>query len=188
MRLSSALLVSLLVVASAVAPLGASADETAAETNPLIVSINGTANYLSIPDGEIRQTGRTGDGLSFERSFRQADSDAEKTAAIESVTERIEQRKRTLEARDRAAVEAYANSEASTRQFTLERARIHQEAERLQTAVQRVDRIARADDGYSLSSSLLARLVNLAGELEVLQGPVSDHVRRAASGESSAGA
>lgn len=206
MRVNSVLLVLLLVVAGAAAPLGASAD-TAAETNPLIVSINGTANYLAIPTDEVSRstTGRDGLSLStavagdthrlrnvhartsFERSFRAAATNEEKTAAIESVAERIEHRTAELEERDRAVVRAYADGTTTTSAFVRERARIHQEARELQTTVQRVDRLARADDGYSLDRDLLARLVNLSAELEVLQGPVSERVAGAAAGTTPAG-
>jgi len=72
-------------------------------------------------------------------------------------------------------------------EFTRERARIHRTAEQLRTTIQHVDAVARADDNYSPSARIRVRLADIGGgETEVLQGPASAHVSRAAGGETSA--
>lgn len=202
MRRSSVLLVSLLLVAGAFAPIGVGADG-AAETNPLIVSMNSTANYLTITDEDVTSTGTTADGLSlsiaidgdtntlrsnlirtsFEQSFEKATTDAEKARAIRTTADRVEDRQETLERRDRAAIRAHADGSITATEFARERARIHKSAEQLRVTIRRVDSVARADDSYSPSNSLRTRLANLAGELEILQGPVSEHVSRSADGQ-----
>lgn len=202
MRRSSALLVTLLLLASAFAPMGVGADD-AAETNPLIVSINDSANYLTVSNQEVTRTAITTDGLSlstavsgdtaalqsefsmvlFEQSFQEATTDAEKTAAIRTAADSAEGRHETLQKRDRAAVRAYANGSITASEFTRERARIYTAATDLRNSIRRIDTIARSEDGYSPRASQRVRLANVAGELEVLQGPVSDHVGQAAGGE-----
>ena len=205
MRRSPALLVSLLLLVGGVfAPVGVGAGD-AADTNPLIVQTNETANYLSVPDETVTRTELTRDGLSlstaidgdtatlqsefirvsFERSFKQATNDSEKTAAIRTAAERVERRHERLERRDRAAVRAYANGTITAAEFTRERARIHETANQLQTTIQRVHSLARADDTYSPSSQLRTRLADVAGKLEILQGPVSSHVSQASGGQTS---
>lgn len=201
MRRSSALLVSLLL-ASAFAPMGVGADN-AAETNPLAVSQNDTANYLTVSNGEVTRTAMTTDGLSlstavdggtsslqsefilvsFKQSFERATTDAEKTAAIRTTADDVEGRHESLQQRNRAAVRAYANGSISASEFTHERARIHALTTGLRNSIRRIDTIARSEDGYSPSASLRIRLANITGELEILQGPVSDHVGQAAGGE-----
>ncbi|SFR89639.1 hypothetical protein SAMN05216559_0664 [Halomicrobium zhouii] len=203
MRRSSVLLVSLLLlVGGAFAPLGAGADD-AAQASPLIVSMDNTSNYLTVPANEVTTTGTTVDGLSlataidgdttgmqsefirisFERSFESAANDTEKTAAIRNAADSVERRQQALERRDRAAVSAYANGSMTAAEFTRERARIHRAAAKLRTTIQHVDTVARADDNYSPSARMRVRLADIGGELEVLQGPASEHVSRAASGE-----
>ena len=205
MRRSPALLLALLLLAgSAFAPVGAGADN-AAQTNPLIVPMNETANYLTVSGAEVTQTGTAADGLalstaidgetaslqsnyirvSFEQSFERASTDAEKTAAIRATADRVERRQKRLQRRDRAVLQAYANGTITADEFTRERARIHQTAAQLRATIQRVDTVARADDSYSPSAALRIRLANIAGELEVLQGPVSEHVSRTAGGQAS---
>lgn len=205
MRRSSALLVSLLLVfGGAFTPVGVGADDTS-ETNSLIVPMNDTANYATIPNEEVTRTGITSDGLSlstaidgdtsrlqsdfvrisFEQSFEQATTDAEKKAAIRTAADRIARHKEDLQRRDRAAVQGYANGTMTAAEFTRERARIHKKAHQLQTTIQHVYSVARDDDSYSPSTALRTRLLNVAGELEVLQGPVSEHVSRASGGQTS---
>ena len=204
MRRNPALLVALLLVAAGSAvPAGVGADATAAgETAPLIVSINETSNYLAIPEGAVERTGTSDAGLAlgtalaadtyafqsdhsqiaFEQSFRRVNTDREKTAVIRSVVDRTDRRKGALQRRDRAVIRAHANGSMTAAQFARERARITAEADRLQATIQEITRAARDDDSYSLPISVQARLANVAGELEVLQGPVSEHVTLAASG------
>jgi hypothetical protein len=206
MRRSIVLLVSLLflLLVGAITPLSAGADD-AAQTSPLIVSMDNTSNYLTVPANEVTRTGTTADGLSlataldgdttgmqsdfvrisFEQSFEAAETDAEKTAAIRSAADDVERRQQALERRDRAAVAAYANGSMTAAEFTRERARIHRTAEQLRTTIQHVDAVARADDNYSPSARIRVRLADIGGELEVLQGPASAHVSRAAGGETS---
>lgn len=202
MRRSPALLVALLLLVSGVfAPVGVGADD-AAQTNPLIVPMNDTANYLTVPDGDVTRTGSTSGGLalataidgdtatlqstfvrtSFERAFEQAETNSERQAAVQTAADRIERRQRSLERRNRVAVQMYANGSLSAGEFSRERARIHQTAKQLRTTIQRVDTVARSSDTYSPSARLRVRLADLSGELEVLQGPVSDHVSRASAG------
>ncbi len=197
------LLLALLLVGGLLAPAGVGADDTVAEPNPLIVPMNDTANYLAIPGEEVRQRGTAANGLelgtafaagtyslqsehtriSFEQDFRRVDSDAEKTAVVRSVVDRADRRTEQLQRRDRAAIRAHANGSLSTAAFTRERAQIHAEADRLQSTIQRVDRVARDDDTYSLPVTVQARLANIGGELEVLQGPVSGHVAQTSAGQ-----
>jgi hypothetical protein len=203
MRRSPALLVALLLLVSgALAPVAVGSDD-AAQAYPLIASLNDTANHLTVEDDAVERTGMTADGLalataidgdtatvqsefirlSFEQSFESASSSSERTEAIRVAADRVESRKATLERRDRATVRAYANGSLSAAEFARERARIHQSAARLRTTIQRVDSTARADDSYSPSPATRTRLADLAGELEILQGPVSDHVNRASGGQ-----
>lgn len=205
MRRSSVLLVSLilLVGASAVVPASVGADETPAETYPRIVTTNGSANYLALPADEVSRTGTATNGLSlstaiasdtatldsdltritFEQSFEEATTDAKRRTVIRDTADRVEQRKASLQHRDRAVIRGYTNGSLTAAEFVRERARIHNAAEQLQTTIQRVDRIARTDDRFSLSTPQKARLAALAAELEVLQGPVSDHIDSAAAGK-----
>ena len=204
MRSNVALLVTLLLVAAGVlAPVGVGAGATPAETNPLIVSVNNTANSLAIPADEVRRTGDATDGLSlgtaiadgtgtfqsdfvrisFKRSYENAETEREKTAAIRSAADRIERRSRVLERRDRRAIGAFANGTMTVGEFTRERARINGKAERLEAAIERVRNTASTDNSYSLSTRLEDRLVTLTVKLETLQGPVSDHVTAASSGD-----
>lgn len=201
---NSVLLVSLLLVVGGVfAPVSVGADHSPSAMDTLVVSMNDTANYLSIPGEDVTQTGKTTDGLSlataiatdtsalqsthtritFEQSFRKADADSEKTAIIRTTADRVDRRQQSLERRDRNLIRAYANGSMTAAQFTRERAQIHESAKQLRVAIQRVDRVARADDSYSLPTHLKAQLAALAAELEVLQGPVSDHVVSTAGGE-----
>lgn len=202
MRRSSALLVSLLLVAGAFAPIGAGAGD-AAETNPRIVSMNDTANYLTVSEEAVTRSGVTADGLSlstaidgdsstlqsefirvsFEQAFREASTDAEKSTAIRAATEEVERRHEALQRRNRAAVRAYANGSMSAAEFTRERARIYDSAVELRGTIQHITALVRADNSYSPSTALRVRLANIAGELEILQGPVSEHISRASSGE-----
>ena len=204
MRGSSALLVSLLLlVTGAVAPVSVGADD-AAQTNPMIVSMNHTANYLTVPDQQVTRSDTTRDGLalstaidgdtasirsefikvSFQQSFEEATTDGEKAAAIRAAADRVERRNERLQRRNAAAIQAYANGSISAGEFSRERARIHRTAGELRAAIRRVDAVARTDDSYSPSASLRIRLANIAGELEVLQGSVSGQVSQASSGVS----
>lgn len=203
MRRSSALLVSLLLVAAGIAaPLGVSAQESDEPTSR-IVSMNGTANYLAIPDDDVARSGTATNGialgtaiagdtssihsdlvrLTFEQSFEQATTDAEKTAAIRTAADRLEARKAALVRQDSRLVRSYESGSVSAEEFTRERARIHTTAQRYQETAEQVSRIARADNSYSFSTALEARLANVGGELEVLQGPVSGQVASAANGD-----
>lgn len=203
MRRSSALLVSLLLlVAGVLAPVGAGAGD-ATQINPRIVSMNDTANYLTVPSEDAMRNEMTGAGLSlttavhgdtamlqsehlrlsFEQSFEAAESGTEKRAAIRNSADTVERRLERLERRDRAAVTAYANGSMTAAEFTRERARVHREAEHLQETADRIRIVARNDNSFSLSVRRGSRLRGLSGELEAIQGPVSGHVARLAGEE-----
>lgn len=202
MRRSSALLVSLLLVCGLLAPLVVTADQ-GAQVNPRIVSINDTANYLTVPAGDVGRTEMSSAGvslstaldgettqlrsehrrISFEQAFEAAETDQEKSAAVQSSADRVESRLELLVERDRAATRAYANGSMSAAQFARERARIHQEASHLQETSDRIRAVARNDNSYSLSVQMGSRLSGLSGELEALQGPVSERVTRLAAGD-----
>lgn len=205
MRPPAALLVllALLLAGALLVPVGSSADTAAQEATFGIVSMNGSANYLGVPADEVGVQGTSPDGLSlgtaiaddtaalrtthaglsFEREFTRADAATDKTDVIRRTADRIEDRKERLERRDRANTRGFANGSVPAIAFTRQRARIHAEATHLQDHIQRIRRLAREADGYSLSTVLGGRLASMSGELETLQGSVSGHVARSAAGD-----
>lgn len=209
MRRNAALLVSALLVATgALGPAPAGADASLQRTTDqmdapsAVVSVNGSANYLRVPAGDVRRWEYAGANLdvstafaadttrlraahattAFERSFDRAETRENRTAVIRDLVDRLEQEADALHRQNREATRAFAEGSISAERFARQRAQIQAEARELESVRQRVSDVVGDTSDYSLPHGVYVRLRALEGTLAYLRGPASGHVGRLAAG------
>lgn len=195
MRRTIALLVPLLVVLAGATLAAGSAAQTVGDGQPSLVSgYDNTSNYLTIAPDDVTEAGRTTIGMdaglatgtdgrelqvaydleAFQTAFAAADSDGNRSAAVDDYVETLQSRASVLESRHREVVSDYGEGDVAADALLRERAAIDAEARHLQSTVTQVRTVAREEPGYSLPDSLDGRLHNVAGRFDVLQGPLAE--------------
>jgi len=204
MRPPFAPLVALLLVGAAIAPVaGLAGQSTADETASLqITPVTGTTNHLSLPAASVRNTEFDSGGVdvgtavaagstryherhaaaAFERRFRAADSDAERTQLIRDRLSAIEANHGGLEDQQREAINRYAAGEISVTQFLRVRALVDAESRELAATLSRLTALANTEPDYSISTGMTTRIRNLDGALQTLQGPVGQRLGATVTG------
>lgn len=172
---------------------------------PVIVTVEDSSNYLAVPDDDVRRADATTAGLDvggavagdvfalssafardqFAAEYREAETDAERSALVTRYADTLRRRLVALQDRDRAITRAYANGSMPAGTFLRERGQIYAEARYLQATTRSIQRTANQDIGYSLPTRLKYRLENVKYEFEVLRGPVTTSANRAANGTAS---
>lgn len=211
MRTSAVLIATVLLVSSAImAPLAAGdrgalvsndPGDPTADAAPLIITEKNTTNYLTLREDDIERTGTARTGLdastavaasadelgaelaseSFERRYREAASQTQRTAILEQYVGRLERQERTVLRQNGAAMEAFANGTISARAFAQRRARIQAEGDSIASTARSIRMTVNWNGGDSPPQSLEDRLESVPYELEALQGILSNQFARGAS-------
>ncbi len=167
-------------------------------------STNATAdaerNVLAIPPGETTRSSleleaaELGSGLAFESAttemrlstgtalerIESAESGERRQQLLLAEVSAIEQRVVSLRARQRGAIEAYAQGELTPRRLLYELAAIDAEARELEDRRERIQAAAESTPGFTIPSS---RFGNVELELNTLTGPVRGHAAAVLTGE-----
>lgn len=166
-------------------------------------SANGTAvepNVLVIPPAATTRSSveleavELGSGLAFQSSttemrlstgtvlqrIESAESDERRQQLLLGEVSAIEQRVISLRARQRRAIEAYADGELTPRRLLYELAKIDAAARELEDRRERLEAAAESTPGFAIPSS---RFGNIELELNTLTGPVRGHAAAVLTGE-----
>jgi len=165
-------------------------------------SPNATAelSVLAIPPGETTRSSleleavELGSGLAFESSttgmrlstgtvlerIESVESDERRQQLLLGEVSAIEQRVVSLRARQRQAIDAYAEGDLPPRQLLYVLAEIDAEARELEDRRERVQAVVESTSGFSIPSS---RFGNIELELNTLTGPVRGHAAAVLTGE-----
>ncbi|WP_135303862.1 DUF7096 domain-containing protein [Haloarcula amylovorans] len=201
MRTLPALLVALLFVSAAVAPVAgwsvsATQSQTAAPPAPRVATIENTTNHLTIPDSEVRTSSFNESGIdvgtavaagstalhqrheaaAFESRFGRLDSEFERTQHIRRVLSSIEAEEAELDRRQQTAIRQYANGEITATEFLRVRSMVDTESRELTQRLNRVKSTAEIAPDYSTSEGMTTRMNNVLGNLRTLQGPVGEQL------------
>lgn len=206
MRPSPALLVAILVVATAspAAGLAAAPQVAAADGQGFqIMPINGTTNQLSIADSDLRTAEYNSAGIdvgtavasgsrelhqehetrAFEQRFIRAGSERARTELVTDRVDAVEQRRAALETRQRQVLAEYTSGAATVDDFVRVRALVDAEAGELLRSLSSIERADRNNPDFSMDRALRTDLENTKGTLRMLRGPVASTL-----GDSLAGA
>lgn len=193
----SLVVLALVLALSSVAVAGAIAQESGT-TTPLQEATPGEPNYLSINASDVSASNTTTIGLDvgtaiaadsgdlrsnyaetrFRQAYTGAETDANRTEAVRVVVDRLENASQTLRERNADHVQAFARGSLSASAFVRERAQISARAATLQSTASTIQTTVSRDPMYSTPPTLASRLSDLGGELEALQGPVSETARQ----------
>lgn len=200
MNRPAALTLTAVLVLSLVAPV-ATAQDTSRQPSLAESPLNGTAARLVV-DG----AGPTANGFdapkvdastavsiggtdltarfeqyALEAKYDAATSNDERNAVLEDALDDASDTLVALQARERAAFEAYTTHQITSKQLLVELARVDATARDAIATVETVDELA----GSTAATSVGRRTDRLETELEILTGPVRDRVRRSLVGDAS---
>ncbi|MBB6647154.1 DUF7096 domain-containing protein [Halobellus ruber] len=162
---------------------------TAAEPNVLAIPPDATTrSSVELEAVEL------GSGLAFESSTTEmrlstgtvlrridsAESDERRQQLLLQEVSAIEQRVISLRARQRGAIEAYADGERTPRRLLYELAEIDAEARELEDRRERLEAAVESTPGFAIPAS---RFGNIELELNTLTGPVRGHAAAVLTGE-----
>jgi hypothetical protein len=170
----------------------ASSDAVTDAVPPSIAQSNGTTNYLQVPDGDVRSssierasvdvTAATRIGTdeveiqlaveTFRTSFDNAESEAERTAAVRDIVQALDRKTETLQTRQAAALERYNTGAISSKQLLSTLARLDASAEEIQDAT---DAVATKEENtldYTIPPALGNRLRSFDARLLPVEGKI----------------
>lgn len=206
MRPHAALLVALLCLSAAVAPvagIAATAEQTES-IGPLrsVTTVENTTNQLSVPSSEIRkrtyrgadvdigtagaawsaQVDQRHDTLTFEERFQSESSNEARTRLIRDRLTAIRADQQDLDRRQSDAIRRYADGEITAAAFLKTRLRVNAEAATLLTSLDRISAAQNRASGFTLNDRETTRLRTIEGELRTLTGPVGTRLISAGDG------
>ena len=207
MRPLPAVGVILLMVVSVAAPVTGFAPpaQTAGGSDqlPQVTPVDNTTNHLAIPASDVRSTTYNRSSIdvgvadaagssdlrsdyattTFERQFFQQDSETARDRLVDETLTDIESQRTSLEQRNEAAIQQYANGVITATEFLRQLALIDAESRQLATRLDRIRATAGTAPDYSLSPAQRFRLENNRGVLKTYRGPISQRISAETAGE-----
>jgi len=197
-RRSLALLAGIVLVAGVASAISTGAlslqtTDPAAETvPPSIAQSNGTTNYLQVPDGDVRTssterasvdvTAATRIGAdemeiqlaveTFRERFENAETDANRTAAVRELVRTLERKTEHLQQTQSAALDRYNDGEISSKQFLSTLARLDATAEEIRAAADAVEAVEENTLDYTTPPALGDRLRSFDARLLPVEGKI----------------
>ena len=194
-----ALVLALLLCLAPLGGISAGAMQDQQNATMTVVSQEGSAEYLAPEADRIDRTGlgtasidvagavganagevrATYYRVSFQRSYRDAETRAERRSVVTNGTQRVGDRVDELERKERRAVERYSNGEIGQRELLRKLAVLDQNARALESTIDWLE--TRADNlgMYDVENELSFH----RARLRPLQGPVRSNVEAAISGQ-----
>ncbi|MEF8882448.1 MAG: hypothetical protein V5A34_08010 [Halapricum sp.] len=188
----SLLIVGLVIVIAGVAagvagpaPTTSTQTEDARSLQTTLSQINGTVNYLRVPDEDVRTTGvhrasvdvtastrMSGDRLelqlaleTFRTRFRNANTEAERTAAIREIVHSLDNHTAALNEQRERALDRYNDGEITANEFIAVLTRVDATAERIETTVGSVIDTTETTLDYSIPPELDTKLRNYEAQM-----------------------
>jgi len=170
---------------------------------PQVTPVDNTTNHLAIPASDVRSTTYNRSSIdvgvavaagssdlrsdyattTFERQFFQQDSETARDRLVDETLTDIESQRTSLEQRNEAAIQQYANGVITATEFLRQLALIDAESRQLATQLDRIRATAGTAPDYSLSPAQRFRLENNRGVLKTYRGPISQRISAETAGE-----
>ncbi|EMA17704.1 hypothetical protein C435_11129 [Haloarcula marismortui ATCC 33799] len=170
---------------------------------PQVTPVDNTTNHLAIPASDVRSTTYNRSSIdvgvavaagssdlrsdyattTFERQFFQQDSETARDRLVDETLTDIESQRTSLEQRNEAAIQQYANGVITATEFLRQLALIDAESRQLATRLDRIRATAGTAPDYSLSPAQRFRLENNRGVLKTYRGPISQRISAETAGE-----
>mgnify|MGYP000684078988 FL=1 len=170
---------------------------------PQVTPVDNTTNHLAIPASDVRSTTYNRSSIdvgvavaagssdlrsdyattTFERQFFQQDSETARDRLVDETLTDIESQRTSLEQRNEAVIQQYANGVITATEFLRQLALIDAESRQLATRLDRIRATAGTAPDYSLSPAQRFRLENNRGVLKTYRGPISQRISAETAGE-----